>query len=415
MALTSSESEQSAVLLHLSSVLWNNESMSDVTLKACGRKFHLHKVLVLQSSKLKRSLEQSSASHTVIEWEELDAFITAEGIELALGSLYGRQPSLESGIVKNILAAASFLELEDLARCCVMHLGSQLDRDSFVSTLNFAASWEQGGEWGSELEAFCWKYLFRTAFRELRPVLTELAFPQLERLFTADELWVPTELDRFRLIIDVLEPRLLEAKEALSRAVVSEVLNDVVENVCGMPMLLSSHQEASKKGVKRAGTTTGVPWVPEELGPKKQCSIEMHPIGFEHGKSVLQGCGIGFEGVDPIGSHDSTDDENGIGWPVQAGMDEGNMLLGKEILLAETSAAAAAGDGLHCAQSSVLFDTMVSLSETLNIANNVMSGEEGLLYGSMGFGALLGVRGTVCCNVPCENVWNVVYGKEVTS
>ncbi|GMH35692.1 hypothetical protein BSKO_03560 [Bryopsis sp. KO-2023] len=377
--------DQAAVLQHLSSVLWNNESLSDVTLKACGKTFHLHKILLLQSPKLKSAVENSPTAKAEVNWEISQEGVSADGLELALGSLYGRQPELAKENVKTILASAAYLELKELAGACIAHLISSIDKDTFFDVFDFANGW-QGKEYAQELQTYCWKFLFRTAFREMRPQLNRLTLPQLERVFTADELWIPTELDRFRLIMEVLQPKLSESRDALSDVVVSDVLNVVVDQVSEVAMISPRHPVGEsleyRKGVKRATVLAGIG---EGHDPKKQCYFEIRQPANSP---------TGHDGTDPALSEFSDDKSEGSFLSRTSLVSTGACLENGVFSPArrDLSNSFTLSDALST-ESGVLCEAVASAAQIQKVLSNVLSGEEGLLYGSMGFGALLGVRG----------------------
>lgn len=320
-----------------------------------------------------------------MEWTKTDAHVTADGLERALGYLYGRKPILD----EEVLAAATYLELEELGKSCVAQICLNMGWDTFLDTLQFATLWK-GGERAAELEAFCWKYLSRTAFREMRPLLSQLSLSQLERLFTADELWVPTEADRFRLIFEVLEPKLVEARENLSEVVVGDVLNNVLEQVSDTTTVVKKMEDEihGGRGLKRGGGVSANGRILNENGLKKQCYVEMGHPHVENNSSCPEDL-IGVEQGqaqqavfcdEQVPASQCVSQQHGF-----ATRNTPHAEIGQDLLYALSDEVST--------DSVVLNGAVASASDILNILNKVLSGDEGLLYGSIGFGSLLTVRG----------------------
>jgi len=207
-----------------------------------------------------------------------------------------------------VLAAAHCLEITELCEICIEFVGASLDPDNFLEYFRFAREWNTGCKWAKKLEVLTWTFLCRTAGSEMRAHLPELPLDVLERLFSADELWVQTEADRFDLVVDSLAPKLDEYRGDLVQAVVTDVLHDLLaeierntewswQDVWGTQSSLSPRLEADSderhdwgtKGQKRI-RTDGItqPWHKKsrieqgELMTRSSCCRTVNPnLGAE--------------------------------------------------------------------------------------------------------------------------------------
>lgn len=132
-----------------------------------------------------------------------DANVDSEAIAIALAYLYGQPPKLNDNNAFRVLAAASFLDLQDLCTICTDFIISELWTSNFLQYQLFAESQDYGSH-GERVRNACWGYLCQSATLELREVLPKLSSQTLHALLTSDELWVPNEEKRFELALFAL-------------------------------------------------------------------------------------------------------------------------------------------------------------------------------------------------------------------
>ncbi|KAK9136896.1 hypothetical protein Sjap_007490 [Stephania japonica] len=226
---------------------FNSGVFSDIVIHAMGSSYHLHRLILSRSSyfsqvasiysidrnrsldydyfiwKLSVALvcEKCEFAFPTIEqrnmlhgpWKEANAPIVTlqvdddnvngEAITIALAYLYGTHPKLNDNNAFRVLAAASFLDLQDLCAICTDFIISELWTSNFLAYQVFAESQDYGIH-GERVRNACWGYLCQSASMELKEVLPKLSSQTLHALLTSDELWVPSEEKRFELAIHTL-------------------------------------------------------------------------------------------------------------------------------------------------------------------------------------------------------------------
>lgn len=129
-----------------------------------------------------------------------DNNVNAEAIAMALAYLYGHHPKLNDNNAFRVLAAASFLDLQDLCAICTDFIISELWTSNFLAYQVFAESQDYGIH-GERVRNACWGYLCQSGAMELKEMLPKLSSQTLHALLTSDELWVPSEEKRFELAL----------------------------------------------------------------------------------------------------------------------------------------------------------------------------------------------------------------------
>ncbi|XP_024545188.1 uncharacterized protein LOC112351462 [Selaginella moellendorffii] len=203
-----------ALCEHIQAQGWNSRAFSDIVVHAMGSTFYLHRLLLSRSSFFRNMLQGpwKEASATEVKLQIDDENVNAEAVATALSYLYGHQPRLDDGNAFRVLAAASFLDLQDLCAFCTDFIISELWTENFLSYQAFAETQDYGIH-GERVQKACWGYLCRGAAVELREILPKLSAQTLRTLLTSDELWVPSEEKRFELALSVL----------IARGVVTEI------------------------------------------------------------------------------------------------------------------------------------------------------------------------------------------------
>ncbi|KDP27801.1 hypothetical protein JCGZ_18881 [Jatropha curcas] len=153
---------------------------------------------------------------------------------MALAYLYGHHPKFNDNNAFRVLAAASFLDLQDLCAICTDFIISELWTSNFLAYQVFAESQDYGLH-GERVRNACWGYLCQSGAMELKEVLPKLSSQTLHALLTSDELWVPSEEKRFELALYTLL-----AKGALCKTEHAEQGNSTPEMDVGI------HSDSSK-------------------------------------------------------------------------------------------------------------------------------------------------------------------------
>ncbi|KAM3357964.1 putative protein isoform X1 [Capsicum galapagoense] len=184
---------------------FNDGSFSDVIVQAMGSTYHLHRLILSRSSYFRNMLQGpwKEAKAPVLTLTVDDSNVNGEAIAVALAYLYGHHPKLNDNNAFRVLAAASFLDLQDLCAICTDYIITELWTSNFLTYQVFAESQDYGLH-GERVRNACWGYLCQSGAIELKEVLPKLSAPTLNALLTSDELWVPTEKKRFELALCTL-------------------------------------------------------------------------------------------------------------------------------------------------------------------------------------------------------------------
>ncbi|KAH6559439.1 hypothetical protein KP509_1Z008400 [Ceratopteris richardii] len=197
-----------ALCEHVQSEGWNAGAFSDIIVHAMGSTYCLHRLILSRSSVFRHMLQgpwkEAGASEVSLQID--DENVNGEAVAIALSYLYGHHPKLNDGNAFRVLAAASFLDLQDLCAICTEFIISEIWTDNFLAYQAFAES-QDYGVYGERVRKACWGYLCRGGAVELKEILPKLSTQTLRTLLTSDELWVLSEEKRFELALSVLISR----------------------------------------------------------------------------------------------------------------------------------------------------------------------------------------------------------------
>ncbi|XP_071730455.1 uncharacterized protein [Rutidosis leptorrhynchoides] len=184
---------------------FNNGSFSDVIVQAMGATYHLHRLILSRSSYFRNMLHGpwKDANAPVLTLHVDDSNVNREAIAIALAYLYGNHPKLDDSNAFRVLAAASYLDLQDLCAICTDFIISELWTTNFLVYQVFAEGQDYGIH-GERVRSACWGYLCQSGAIELKEVLPKLSSQTVHALLTSDELWVPSEEKRFELALYTL-------------------------------------------------------------------------------------------------------------------------------------------------------------------------------------------------------------------
>ncbi|KAK4405562.1 hypothetical protein Sango_0562700 [Sesamum angolense] len=98
------------------------------------------------------------ASAPVLTLHVDDKNVNGEAMEIALAYLYGHYPKLNDNNAFRVLAAASFLDLQDLCEICTDFIIAELWSSNFLTYQVFAESQDYGIH-GERVRNACWGYL----------------------------------------------------------------------------------------------------------------------------------------------------------------------------------------------------------------------------------------------------------------
>ncbi|KAK1417850.1 hypothetical protein QVD17_26984 [Tagetes erecta] len=226
---------------HIQTEGFNHGSFSDVIVQAMGATYHLHRLILSRSSYFRNMLHGpwKDASAPVLTLHVDDTNVNKEAIAIALAYLYGYQPKLDDSNAFRVLAAASFLDLQDLCSICTDFIISELWTTNFLEYQVFAEGQDYGIH-GERVRNACWGYLCQSGAMELKEVLPKLSVQTLHALLTSDELWVPSEEKRFELALYVLLTKAafsktqsleqVEFSKANGKSLTSDINNEITSS-----------------------------------------------------------------------------------------------------------------------------------------------------------------------------------------
>ncbi|KAJ4722177.1 BTB/POZ domain-containing protein [Melia azedarach] len=187
---------------HIQMEGFNSGSFSDIVVHAMGSTYHLHRLILSRSPYFRNMLHDpwKEATAPVVTLHVDDKNVNGEAIAMSLAYLYGHHPKLNDTNAFRVLAAASFLDLQDLCAICTDFIISELWTSNFLAYQVFAENQDYGIH-GERVRNACWGYLCQSGAVELKEVLPKLSSQTLHALLTSDELWVPSEEKRFELAL----------------------------------------------------------------------------------------------------------------------------------------------------------------------------------------------------------------------
>ncbi|KAI4317588.1 hypothetical protein L6164_025449 [Bauhinia variegata] len=187
---------------HIQMEGFNSGAFSDIVVHAMDSAYHLHRLILSRSSYFRNMLHGpwKEASAPIVTLHVDDKNVNDEAIAMALAYLYGHHPKLNDNNAFRVLAAASFLDLQDLCAICTDFIISELWTSNFLTYQVFAENQDYGIH-GERVRNACWGYLCQSGGMELKEVLPKLSSQTLHLLLTSNELWIPSEEKRFELAL----------------------------------------------------------------------------------------------------------------------------------------------------------------------------------------------------------------------
>ena len=159
-AASPANSASGGLSAHVRSLGWEEREFSDVAVTALGKTYPLHR-LVLSRSPYFRALIRgpwADASSPSLTLTFDDPLIDGDAVDAALGFLYDKLPGLTCDSAPRVLAAASYLDLQDLCVHCVDFIVEDVRAETILGYQTFAESHQPYGPHGG-VRAACWGFL----------------------------------------------------------------------------------------------------------------------------------------------------------------------------------------------------------------------------------------------------------------
>lgn len=187
---------------HIQQEGFNNGAFYDVVVHAMDSTYRLHRFILSRSSYFRNMLHGpwQEAQASIVTLHIDDKNVNGEAVEIALAYLYGHHPKLNDDNAYRVLAAASFLDLQELCSMCTDFIISELWTSNFLIYQTFAENQDYGSH-GERVRNACWGYLCQSGAMELKEVLPKVSSQTLHALLISNELWVTSEEKRFELAL----------------------------------------------------------------------------------------------------------------------------------------------------------------------------------------------------------------------
>ncbi|KAJ3349956.1 Cullin-3 [Entophlyctis luteolus] len=190
---------------------------SDVTLKVLSTSYALHRVLIINNPVLRRYLEKlgaasSNSPHVFVEVDlKGDPNISDESVQIILRRLYGDfTDKITNENLLSVIAASHFFQDHSLYLMCRDFIITiQYTPSNLVKYLEYSSNYDYGYNTALLLQNTL-TFLCRESATNDK--IKEFTFPKMDfhwfaRIVQSDSFFVPSELQRFLFVLDVLKIR----------------------------------------------------------------------------------------------------------------------------------------------------------------------------------------------------------------
>ena len=187
-----------------------------MTIVAFGTQYRLHRLLLDRSPFFSTCFNggpwaESNSSEIVLSPETTDPNMTQNAFELALGRLYGHVNSEEEDKhALPLMAAASYLELQDLAESCVASLLKSLQTSNIADIIRFVTNSYYGPLTDRLLES-AKSLLYRDGWEMPFSEWDGISADFVAEIVGYEGFYVPTEYARYCFIRDIIDWRLQQS------------------------------------------------------------------------------------------------------------------------------------------------------------------------------------------------------------
>lgn len=243
----SMKADLSALAAHIARDGFDFAQWADVTVHARGRSWHLHRIILSRSPFFKAMLtgdwaeredkenlhllgssardgatvsvpassgasadgaaDEDAPGGSASQAYDDDDAVDADGLEQALAFLYGRSPSLSTSSAPHVMAAACYLQLDELAEmCCDFIVNDDMSHDTVLTYQTFIDSRDYG-RYGDYISRACLGCLCTEVGPRLHDLLLRLPAKTVRKVLESNELHVLDEITRFSFAMEVLRSR----------------------------------------------------------------------------------------------------------------------------------------------------------------------------------------------------------------
>ncbi|XP_046571173.1 LOW QUALITY PROTEIN: kelch-like protein 9 [Haliotis rubra] len=191
--------------------LKNDKILCDVTLIAEGRKFDVHRVILVSCSDYFRSMFTSGMRESTQKEIELKG-ITAKGLEKVLEVIYTSTTTLEGDDIFDVIAAATHLQVTPVIEFCERNFLSGMTTTNFYDFINTAKLYSMNNAL-KQIDVFIAKNLMQIAKEGTLQLLT---YEQMLNCLNSEKL-CQREIDIFHITWEWLKQSQASAAAAQSQ------------------------------------------------------------------------------------------------------------------------------------------------------------------------------------------------------
>lgn len=245
---------------------------SDVSVRAFGKTFSLHKIILDRSPFFSMMFsggwKDSEACSLDLTFD--DSNITCSTFEFALSRLYGRAGNLEAVDCLGLLATAAYLDLAELQEQCTNWLLRSLNSKSVARVVNFVMGCKTYGISSDRLREACKALLFRDGFEMAIEEWSDIPVDMVAEVVSSDAFFCPSEIERYTFIISLLRWR-QEGSEDI------EILKEVLrENIYYMHMSHGDLKKIKADGIVDEHILYKALW--DQVDLKEEISEALNPV-----------------------------------------------------------------------------------------------------------------------------------------
>jgi len=175
------------------------EHLLDVKLKAEGRCFKAHRVVLSACSDYFRAMFTDPMREKSQDEIQLSG-IDAEGLELVLDYIYTSKLSLTLANIQTVLSTATHLQILQVIGACSAYLRRQLDMINCVDVITLAETYAL-----PRLRRFAYNYISENFMNLTRQQMNRLTLEQVDHLLGGDYPVNASELSILKIILEWLE------------------------------------------------------------------------------------------------------------------------------------------------------------------------------------------------------------------
>lgn len=209
-----------------------NGLCSDITIKAFGEEYKLHRLLLCRSGYFKSFFMGPWAGSDETELSlvfDHDEYLTKEAFEIAISTLYGQQSrNLEKVNLLSMVAMGQYLDISDLVCYATAQLVDNLSFEN-IATLTHFATQNDYGQANERILANCKGFLCTKGYQAGVRAWDGIPCSFIASIVGMDSFFVPSEWERALFIVKLIDRRRKSRAAVSNDSATSEDDDDVEE------------------------------------------------------------------------------------------------------------------------------------------------------------------------------------------